>query len=238
MLLINLYTCRYAWKLWIQSAICRMSIVQHCKRVRLKQQSQICEYFLFLNYFYPCYDNVILSSVIDIVEDVVDSLPLDGDMPTTIVAANKELAVTAIAPEIGDFPGVSFEVNFNDDGSISEADASLTPSATAPTSLSIPQSLLEDLGVDPADVTDFRVGFSVFRDDSLFQPRSSGEEAESETLSRIGSSVISAQVSGLGVPVANLKTPVLVELSVKPVCCNNTINIIMMTHGQFAYCVL
>ena len=214
---------RYALKLWIQSAICRMSIVQHCKRVRLKLQSQICKFFLFLNYFYPCYDNVILSSVIDIVEDVVDSLPLVGDMPTTIVADNNGLAITAIAPEISDFQGVSFEVNFNDDGSIGQADASLTQSnaITAPTSLSIPQSLLEDLGVDPADVTDFRVGFSVFRDDSLFQPRSLGEEAESETLSAIGSSVISAQVLGLGVAVANLQTPIMVELSVKPVCCNN-----------------
>ena len=156
-------------------------------------------------------------------EDVVDSLPLVGEMPTTIVADNKGLAITAIAPEISDFQGVSFEVDFNDDGTISQADASLTQSATvtAPTSLSIPQSLLEDLGVDPADVTDFRVGFSVFRDDSLFQPRSSGEQTESETLSAIGSSVISAQVLGLGVAVANLQTPIIVELSVKPVCCNN-----------------
>ena len=160
-------------------------------------------------------------------EDVADNLPLVGEMPTTIVADNKGLAITAIAPEVSNFQGVSFEVTFNDDGSISQADASLTQSeaAAAPTSLTIPPSLFMDLGLNPAEVVDFRVGFSVFRDDSLFQPRSSGEQIESEgdRMSAIGSSVLSAQVSGSGleITVDNLETPVEVELSMKPVCGNN-----------------
>ena len=156
--------------------------------------------------------------MINVVENIAASLTLVGEMPTTIIATNKGLAITAVAPQVSTFQGVSYEVNFNDDDSISRTDVSLSGDSTAPTSLSIPQSLFEDLGIDPVDLTDFRVGFSVFRDDSLFQPRSSEEQAGSETLSAIGSPVISAQVSGLGVAVANLPTAgITVELNVKPV---------------------
>lgn len=160
------------------------------------------------------------TSVITVVEDVAESLPLVGEMPTTIVAENNELAITAVAPSPSTFQGVSFEVNFDNDGTIRDAGASLSVSTEAPASLSIPQTLLDDLGIDPADLTDdFRVGFSVFRDDSLFQPRSREEQTNSQTMTAIGSSVISAQISGLGeVVVDNLDTPITVELNVKPVC--------------------
>ena len=179
-------------------------------------QSLTCKLFCFsFEYTFSCtYTHIILLSVITVVEDIAESIPLDGQMPSTVVAANKGLAITAVAPDVNTFRGVSFEVNFNDDGSIKEADASLSASSEAPTSLSIPQSLFEDLGLSSDDITDLRVGFSVFRDDSLFQPRS---EAEKTTMSAIGSSVISAQVSGLGVEVSNLENPVIVELNVKPV---------------------
>ena len=164
------------------------------------------------------------TSVINVVEDVAESLPLVGEMPTTVVADNKELAITAVAPEVSSFQGVSFEVNFDTDGSISEADASLSATSEAPASLSIPPTLFEDLGVDPAGLTDLRIGFSVFSGDNLFQPRSSEEEpADSGILTVIGSSVISAQVTGLPVPVVNLQSPVTVDLNVKPVSCSSMI---------------
>ena len=155
--------------------------------------------------------------MINVVEDIAESLPLDGENPNTVVADNKGLAITAVAPDVNTFQGVSFEVNFDDNGLISQAGASLSASTEAPTSLSIPQSLFEDLGIDLAEVTDFRVGFSVFRDDSLFQPRSSAQQASSKSPSAIGSSVFSAEVSGIEVEVTNLQNPVIVELNVKPV---------------------
>ena len=168
--------------------------------------------------------------MIDVVENVAESLPLDGEMPTTIVAENKELAITAIAPEVSSFQGVSFEVNFGADGSISEADASLSATSEAPASLSIPPTLFEDLGVDPTGLTDFRIGFSVFSSDNLFQPRSSEEApADSEILTVVGSSVISAQVTGLLVPVVNLQSPVTVDLNVKPVSCSAMIMVYLLS---------
>jgi hypothetical protein len=155
--------------------------------------------------------------VVNVVEDIAESIPLDGEVPNTIIADNQELAITAVAPNPSTFQGVSFEVNFDEDGSISEAGASLSASTEAPASLSIPQSLFEDLGIDPADATEFRVGFAIYSDDSLFQPRSSAEQADSELPSGIGSSVISAQVSGFEVSVEGLDTPVTLELNRKPV---------------------
>lgn len=56
----------------------------------------------------------------------------------------------------------------------------------------------------------------MFRDDSLFQPRSFKDESECKGI--IGSPLVSALVSGLGdVTVSNLTSPIIVELSVKPV---------------------
>ena len=159
------------------------------------------------------------TSVITVVEDLAESLPLDGEMPNTIVADNKELAITAVAPNPGSFQGVSFEVNLDEDGSISDAGATLSASTEAPVSLSIPSSLFEDLGIDPLDAPEFRVGFAIYADDSLFQPRSARQQSDSESpMSGIGSGVLGAQVTGLGgVSVKGLETPVTVELNVKPV---------------------
>ncbi len=157
------------------------------------------------------------TSVINIVEDIAESLPLDGEVPNTIVADNQELAVTAVAPNPTTFQGVSFEANI-ENGLISEAGASLSASTEAPISLTIPQSIFEDLRVDPADAPDFRVGFAIYSDDSLFQPRSSREQADSKSPSGIGSGVIAAQVTGLGeVSVKGLERPVTVELKRKEV---------------------
>lgn len=157
--------------------------------------------------------------MITVVEDLAESLPLDGEMPNTIVADNQELAITAVAPNPTTFQGVSFEVNLGEDGSISDAGATLSASTDAPVSLSIPPSLFEDLGVDPADAPEFRVGFAIYADDSLFQPRSTAEQSDSESpMSGIGSGVISAVVAGLGgVSVQGLDPPVTVELNRKPV---------------------
>lgn len=156
--------------------------------------------------------------MITVVEDLAESLPLDGEMPNTIVADNQELAITAVAPNPSTFQGVSFEVNLDEDGSIRDAGATLSASTEAPVSLSIPSSLFEDLGIDPADAPEFRVGFAIYTDDSLFQPRSTRQQSDSESpMSGIGSGVISAQVTGLGRSVEGLENSVTVELNVKPV---------------------
>lgn len=136
------------------------------------------------------------------------------------MAENGGLSIGAIAPDVNNFQGLSFDVNLNTDGSIRTAEPTSSASSDAPTSISIPQTIFADLGIDPATLTDVRAGFSVFTDDSLFQPRSAEEPsgaAQSESRSAIGSAVISAQIMGNGVPITvdNLNTPIAVELGVK-----------------------
>ena len=156
-------------------------------------------------------------------ENVADSLPLEGETGTSIIADNGDLSIAAIAPDVNNFQGLSFDVNFNPDGSIRTADPSTSASSEAPTSIAIPQTLFSDLGINPAELTDFKAAFSVFTDDSLFQPRSMEEQTgatQSESRSVIGSSVISAQIldDGVEIKVANLDTPIMVELAAKRVC--------------------
>ena len=157
--------------------------------------------------------------MIDLVEDIIDSIPLEGETPNTIIADNSGLAVSAIAPDVNNFQGLSFNVELNVDGSIKTAEPTTSTSSDATTTISIPQTILDDLGLDAADRQDLRVGFSVFQDDSLFQPRSTRQQppgTEPGPRSAIGSSVISAQLS-IEIQVSNLQTPIIVELSVKPV---------------------
>lgn len=169
---------------------------------------------LVLNY---CF-SFVLNSVIDLVESVAESLPLEGQTPATIVSENKGLAIGAIAPDVQNFQGVSFDVNFNNDGSIDSANPTASASSESETSISIPRTLLQDLNIDPATLTNVRVGFSVFTDDSLFQPRSRQETSDAmQSRSAITSSIISANVSGLDVEVKDLQNPVMIELTIKPV---------------------
>lgn len=163
-----------------------------------------------------------LFSVINLVENVADSLPLEGGNGTSIIADNGELSIAAISPDVDNFQGLSFNVNFNPDGSIRTANPSPSASSEAPTSISIPQSIISDLGINPDELTNFKAAFSVFIDDSLFLPRSMEQPTgatQSKSRSGIGSSVISAQIfdDGVEIKVDNLNNPIFVELRMKPV---------------------
>lgn len=158
--------------------------------------------------------------MIDLVEDVIESFPLVDETPSTIIADNKGLAVGAIAPNVNSFQGASFGVRLDDDGSIGMAEPSASASSEAPASISLPSTILMELGIDPSSVPDFRVGFAVYQDDSFFQPRLRKEQptdTTSEPQSAIGSSIISAQILGIERKVMNIQNPIMVKLPVKQV---------------------
>lgn len=155
-------------------------------------------------------------------ENVADSLPLEGETGTSIIADDGDLSIAAIAPNVDNFQGLSFNVNFNPDGSIRTANPSPSASSEAPTSISIPQSIISDVGIDPDKLTNFKAVFSVFVDDSLFQARSMEEPTgvtQSKSRFGIGSYVISAQIldDGVEIKVDNLNNPIFVELGLKSV---------------------
>ena len=160
-------------------------------------------------------------SIIDLVDSVADSFDLVGQQPATFTADNGGLSVGAIAPDVNNFPGVSYDVNFDPDGSIQTATPVLAASSNAQTSISIPSSIFNELGLDAATLADVRFGFSVFQDDSLFQPPKEAGSGVSARSTAIGSSIISAVLSSKDdseIPVNDLSTPVAIEFSPKKVC--------------------
>ena len=121
------------------------------------------------------------------------------------------------------FTGVTFSVNVNLDrhegftnDSVSSVEGTESPSDST-ASISLPESLFDDLSLTQTNATTVRLVYSVFVDDALFQPRPESPSAQTFEGFAVGSVLISAAVA-TGSPVQDLRDPVRMTLQKNRVC--------------------
>lgn len=138
-----------------------------------------------------------------IVDAVTNDLLTECDrmmsMSCTIMADNHGLAIAVMTENASNFQGLSFDVDTNNDGSINGINTS--PFASNSSSISVPETLFMDLGINPPTI--IKAAVTVFENGNLFpdpEPRSS------DGTSTIASHVVSVGV--LGVDVYNLSEPI------------------------------
>ena len=123
--------------------------------------------------------------------------------------------MSAIAPDTINFQGVSYGITLGTDGKIDSATPTLTPSSEAPTSLSLPAKIFEEIGLDLS--ANVRVSLAVFQDDTLFQAPMSPNTFVSSLV--ISASVSTEDMDGEAreVKVDNLENNVAMEFGIKSV---------------------
>ena len=149
-------------------------------------------------YSYSIIHNIdILSRVLTIVDAVTNDLLTECDrmmsISLTVMADDHGLAITVMTENASNFQGLSFDVDTNNDGSINGINTS--PFASNSSSISIPETLFMDLGINPP-TNIIKAAVTVFENGNLFpdpEPRSS------DGTSTIGSHVVSVDVPGVNV---------------------------------------
>ena len=120
-------------------------------------------------------------------------------MSLTVMADDHGLAITVISENASNFQGLSFDVDTNNDGSINGINT--LPFASNSSSVSIPETLFIDLGIDaPSKIM---AAVSLFETGNLFLvPRSTDGTSDST----VASHVVSVDI--VGVDVFNLSEPI------------------------------
>ena len=182
----------------------------------------------------PCFILTLQHSLLLALDDFAGGVEITAGQ-TTVTFSRDNFAISAEEVDSSTFEGITFSTNSRRnfrDGQVGTSSGTSAPSDSV-ASIVLPLSLLEDSSSGSQ-----RFGFSVFEDDTLFQPRSTPEEFREL---EVGSVFISATLYGS--TVSGLTDEVTVRLQKSTVCLLTfsqqiTLCISLAAKFTFSLCIL
>lgn len=176
------------------------------------------------------------------IDDIINDLPLDGEMPTTVMADDHGVAVTALRMNVSNFQGVSFNINTTTDGYMNGINTyTFASNFSEATFISLPETLFRDLETNITMTftevsSSFVVAFSVFENDNLFLSRPPEDQNSSDTLPAaiIASFVVSAQIPGLNV--SDLENPITLAFQMESATVISFCALFLNFFMRFSFC--